>query len=163
MFTVDTDIDSSWTKQDIALKIETCTAGDDFTDATVWDSLEDFQADLMGRSENDRRIETERLIVSKLIDVAAEHGWKPHSVWDSEEEVRARTKAEALDAIFAVDESTLRFVHPDNGTRQRGVLIVLGNGIDVISDYSCPEQANDLGKFVPMMEAFEKWHGEHFE
>lgn len=113
-------------------------------------------------TKNDRRIETERLIVSKLIDIAAEHGWKVHSVFDSEEYVRTRTKAEALDAIFAVDEATLRFTHPDCGSKLRGVLLVLGNDMDVVSDWSYPDEDNDLGRFVPMMEAWAKWHEEHY-
>jgi hypothetical protein len=43
MFTVACDDDGHWTKSDIALGIE--CAHSDWTNATVWDSLEDFIAD----------------------------------------------------------------------------------------------------------------------
>jgi hypothetical protein len=46
MFTVDTDEDDGrWHKTDVALHID-CAPFDDNPDATVWDSLEDFLADL---------------------------------------------------------------------------------------------------------------------
>lgn len=38
--------DGSWTKEDIALHLDTCTATDTWENAIVWDSVHDFLADL---------------------------------------------------------------------------------------------------------------------
>lgn len=54
--------------------------------------------------------------------------------------VRPLTDAEALHAIDAVCESTLHFTHRDKKTwGNRGVLVILGNGKDVLSDFHAPD------------------------
>lgn len=102
---------------------------------------------------NETRMKIERLIVGGLIDMALAEGWDLDSVYDSEEHIATPTKQEAMDAIFAVDDSTVRF--RKNGSRLRGVLIVLGNGDDVISDYSYPEA--DPEGWNGLMERVSAW------
>jgi len=83
---------------------------------------------------NEQRIELERKIVRHLIRAAKEAGWNVCKVDDGGDElVTVRNETEAMDAIFAVDESRLKFT---NGTVNHTVLIVGGNGIDIIADHS---------------------------
>ena len=103
--------------------------------------------------KNDARLDVERFIVEKVIDRALAEGWLLHSVFDSEEYIDADTKAEALDAIFAVDEATVRFTK--NECRLRGIFIVLGNGRDVLSDWSAPE--DDPEDWNGMMDRACEW------
>jgi hypothetical protein len=101
----------------------------------------------------------ERVILSALLRDMRAAGYQPAAVWDGGEyvmacadgsvksrehaEVPARierplTDAEALDAIASVDDSTLHFTHRNQQTwGNRGVLVILGNGEDVISDHHC--------------------------
>jgi hypothetical protein len=82
------------------------------------------------------RIEVERKIVSNLIQVATAAGYALHCVDDGEERVRVSTEAEALEAVFAVDESTIRFKHPEE-PKSHCAVIVLGNGgWDCVADAS---------------------------
>lgn len=105
--------------------------------------------------ENDARLYVERYIVETLIDRALAEGWKLDSVFDSEEYIKTRTREKALDAIFAVDESTVRFTKDDSPLR--GVFIVLGNGCDVISDYSAPNPENDRQDWNGLMDRVNEW------
>lgn len=83
---------------------------------------------------NETRLLIERRIVEKLLSTAQEDGWTIDSVYDGEEYIKTPTAAEALEAIFAVDDATVRFRKGDGPLR--GVYIVLGNCEDVLSDYS---------------------------
>lgn len=112
----------------------------------------------------------ERTIISALIRDMRAAGFQPAAVWDGEAYVmangtfeqnsmrfhssqspdtdapdnieRAMTDVEALAAIDSVDDSTLHFTHQNATTwGNRGVLLILGNGEDVISDYHCGDTA----------------------
>lgn len=53
---------------------------------------------------------------------------------------RAMTAAEAIAAVDSVDEGTLHFTHRNARTwGNRGVMLILGNGEDVVSDYHCAD------------------------
>jgi hypothetical protein len=97
----------------------------------------------------------ERRIVGKLIDQAIEEGWELDSVYDGEDycSVGEKDKNTALEYVFSVDESTLRFRKPTCDLR--GVFIVLGNGIDVLSDWSEPE--DDDEDFSGLLERVCAW------
>jgi hypothetical protein len=83
---------------------------------------------------NEQRQELERKIVRHLIRTAKTVGWNVHSVDDGgDERVPVKNETEAMDAIFAVDESRLYLLK--NGVRH-SVLLVGGNGIDIIADHS---------------------------
>jgi hypothetical protein len=99
------------------------------------------------------RCKLERRIVWNLISHMKRNGFLPSSVWDGEEAVMTKGDAKAMfDAVFSVDDSTMRF--RKNGTgEKRGVYIVLGNGIDCISDYSAPEDTTD--GFAAVVDAFD--------
>lgn len=73
-------------------------------------------------------------------------GYKLDTVWDSERYIKVRTQNEALAAIFAVDSATLHFRNPAIEKSQdlySGVFFVLGNGVDVISDWHCGDKVFD--------------------
>jgi len=108
----------------------------------------------------------ERTIITALLRDMRAAGYQPAAVWDSEEYVmagkagalehfeadsapdeitRALTDKEALDELDAVDAyTTLHFTRHNARTwGNRGVMIVLGNGEDVISDYHAPLEDSD--------------------
>ena len=83
----------------------------------------------------------ERVIIKNLIQTMSTHGWRVDHVWDGSDEVRAVDLGAQLDAVFAVDESQIIFENRDG--RQHWVSLILGNGVDVISDYSYAQYKAD--------------------
>lgn len=82
----------------------------------------------------------ERLIVQNLIDGALAAGWRVPFVDDGGDElVKCKTATEAMDAVFSVDDSIIHFVGPKMNKRYC-VYIILGNGIDCVSDHSVGEE-----------------------
>ncbi len=114
----------------------------------------------------------ERRIVAALIARMAEKGFRITGVWDGEEWEKADTAKEAMEFIFNLDEASLRFVLAEGFDREKheserfitnrggnayapkehGVLLVLGNGIDVISDWGFFK--DDYDGFNKAMEEF---------
>lgn len=85
---------------------------------------------------NERRIENEKRIYRKLVSMLAERGWNLINVSDGEEIYLVTKVEEALEHVFAVDESWTYFT---NGTKTHVVYIILGNGndgYDMLSDHS---------------------------
>lgn len=81
----------------------------------------------------------ERLIVQNLIDGALAAGWFVPFVDDGGDElVKCTTAKDAMDAVFSVDDSVIQFVSPKMNKRYL-VWIILGNGIDCVSDHSVGE------------------------
>lgn len=89
----------------------------------------------------------ERKIVRKVVRTLKAAGFVPVKVWDSQEYVDAVTETEVLDAVFAVDDSTIHFAPATDleDWGHRGVYIVLGNGIDCLSDWHCGDSDFDAG------------------
>jgi len=93
----------------------------------------------------------EKVIVCKLIEELDSAGFVPVKFWDGEEYQTIEWKADStvtnkvqrekacIDAITSVDEGTLHFAPKSDlkGWGRLGVLLILGNGEDVISDYHC--------------------------
>jgi hypothetical protein len=77
----------------------------------------------------------ERRIVAGLCEHLLYSGFSLHSVYDGEEETRVSTAQEAMELIFNLDEAALRF-YRDNPENWHGILLVLGNGEDIISDWN---------------------------
>lgn len=106
----------------------------------------------------------ERVIIKALLRDMREEGYLPAAVWDGGAYVMAHgsfdensprfhssqspdtdapdlivnpmTDEQVLEAIDSVDESTLHFTRRNSREwGNRGVLLILGNGEDVISDY----------------------------
>lgn len=80
----------------------------------------------------------ERKIVRAMVKRLGAIGWKPVSVFDGGEQVPAITEKAVLEAVDSVDDSTVTFAK--EGCINQGVLLVLGNGEDVVSDYNCRYQ-----------------------
>jgi hypothetical protein len=108
----------------------------------------------------------ERRIVAALIAHLDAYDFMPTYVHDGEDTTRVTNAKEAMELIFNLDEASLHFqpkrteVLParedmrgytgfDN---EHGVLLILGNGVDVISDWNYGER--DLDGFNKAMEAF---------
>lgn len=107
----------------------------------------------------------ERVIVRRLIRAMKAKGYRVAAVWDGEEYqmpgkdgnmtslelddapdniTRPMTEREALESVDSVDECTLHFTHANAKTwGNRGALLVLGNGEDVIADYHCSDPLFD--------------------
>ena len=81
----------------------------------------------------------ERSIVRALIWELEQSGFSPVAVWDGEDYVSTLAADAAIASIFSVDTSTLHFAPKDdiNKWGNLGVMLVCGNGKDIISDYHC--------------------------
>lgn len=93
----------------------------------------------------------ERLIILELIAKLSTDGYKPVAVWDGYEYTGAEmigsaatlgeappamTAKQVLAAVDSTDTSTIHFTQQySTAWGNRGVFVVLGNGVDVISDY----------------------------
>lgn len=112
----------------------------------------------------------ERRIVAHLIAHMQKRGWQLHSVNDGEDVVPVSDTKSAMEAVFSVDESSLRFWRPwaqeqkaigpealynqyNEHPHIHGVLLVAGNGVDIISDWNF--KRNDTDGFSAAMEAFD--------
>ena len=91
----------------------------------------------------------ERNIVSALIKHMRKRGFNLHSVYDGETETPVNTETEAMELIFNLDEASLRF-GPSGAWH--GVLLVMGNREDIISDWNYA--VNDADGFDAAMNAF---------
>ena len=91
----------------------------------------------------------EARVVTKLFEMLEEAGWVPKKVDDGGDYVHTTTWGEALEVIDSVEWSAL-FV--TDGVQTRGVVLILGNGRDVVSDYSCSDPS-----FEALMERHADW------
>ena len=93
----------------------------------------------------------ERKLIINVVRECAKRGWKPIAVFDGGQQVPAKTEAKVLEVCGSVDDSTISFT---NGKRNMGVLVILGNGIDCISDHNTGD-----ADFEAAMEAnYEYWN-----
>lgn len=89
-------------------------------------------------------------VVTKLFEMLEEEGWAPKKVDDGGDDlVPAATWSEAFETIDSVEWSKMRVKR--GGGREHIVLIV-GNGRDVVSDYSCGDP-----NFEALMERHADW------
>lgn len=97
------------------------------------------------------RIELEKKVVRGLIRHMKAAGWSADNAWDGESEYKIEgSESKAMEAVFGVDEISLRFKKSD---AEHGVLIVLGNdGWDAISDWNYRE--GDPDGFNASMDAY---------
>jgi hypothetical protein len=92
----------------------------------------------------------ERRIVAALVAHMTQHGWRPSTVYDGEETTEVTDAKSVMEVIFNLDESSLRF---RKGRSEHGVLLIGGNGIDMISDWNF--HLGDADRFNAAMEAFD--------
>lgn len=93
----------------------------------------------------------ERRIVANLLEFMAHKGWKVSSVYDGEEETATADATAAMELIFNLDEVSVRFA--DQSEKIHGVLLVLGNGIDIIADWNYSE--GDVDGFNAAISGFD--------
>lgn len=92
------------------------------------------------------RLKLEAKVIRGLIRGLKEEGWRPSAVDDGGEIIQVRNETQAMDAVFAVDESWLTFEHPSgthHDARRHSVQIVLGNGVDCIPAYGMSRTEED--------------------
>lgn len=95
----------------------------------------------------------ERRIVATLIAHLATKGFELHSVYDGEVETKVHQTKGAMELVFNLDEASLRFhPYPGDMTKWHGVLLVMGNGEDIISDWNYSQ--GDADGFNAAMESF---------
>lgn len=76
----------------------------------------------------------ERRIVWNLFAHLEEKGFQVARVYDGEEFMKVKTPKDAMELIFNLDEVSVRvnkIARPEHG-----ILLILGNGIDVLSDWN---------------------------
>lgn len=101
----------------------------------------------------------ERRIIWNLIAHLDRAGFEPCELNDGETLTRFKggqldRASKAMELVFNLDEASLRFVKRGASFDDRhGVLLVLGNGIDVISDWNY--FADDRDGFNAAMDAFD--------
>jgi hypothetical protein len=100
---------------------------------------------------NEQRVDTERRIVRGMIRRLKEWGWTLHSGNDGDGGWQPlRLEGEAMELVFSVDESWLRFA---KGESQHVVLLIGGNDVDIISDWGLSETDD----FDAAMESVLRW------
>lgn len=96
----------------------------------------------------------ERRIVANLIGYMAYNGWAVTSVYDGDDIHAVADMTAAMELIFNLDECRLTFSREFEGhTATHGVVLVLGNGIDIISDWGYSD--GDADKFNETMDGFD--------
>lgn len=86
----------------------------------------------------------ERRIVANLIHALDGAGWRISSVDDGETDTPVAGVKDAMELVFNLDEVNVWFAK--DGKRHR-VYLVLGNGVDVISDWTLTDH-DDFNKHV---------------
>jgi hypothetical protein len=97
----------------------------------------------------------ERRIVWNLFAHLAQHGWLPWSVFDGEERTRTYTPKAAMELMFNLDE--VHVTMRDLRGNEHWIFFTLGEGVDIICDYSFAPGGKD--NFEAAMDAFD---GEDF-
>ena len=93
-----------------------------------------------------RRQEIELIIITYLVTVMDERGWKVYAIDDGgDEDVSPKNLKDVIDTVFSVEYSVIRFV---KNKRKHAAVIVLGNsGYDCISDHSF-SPSDDFGQIM---------------
>ena len=93
-----------------------------------------------------RRQEIELIIITYLVTVMDERGWKVYAIDDGgDEDVSPKNLKDVIDTVFSVEYSVIRF---EKNERKHAAVIVLGNsGYDCISDHSASDN-DDFGQIM---------------
>ena len=93
-----------------------------------------------------RRQEIEPTIVTYVVTVMDECGWKVYAIDDGgDEDVSPKNLKDVIDTVFSVEYSVIRF---EKNGRKHAAVIVLGNsGYDCISDHSF-SPSDDFGQIM---------------
>lgn len=98
------------------------------------------------------RVRRERRIVWNLMRELAEAGWAVVKVYDGDEYTETPDPKSAMEVIFNLDDAYVGFIQATKG-RTHYVRLVLGNDIDVLSDWNYTE--GDPDGFNATMEKFD--------
>ena len=101
--------------------------------------------------DNANRIKLEKRIVRLLITQLREHGFVLYRIYDGEEFHHPHSFHEINFVIFNLDEANLRFItlssdslsQKEKRQREHGVYLTLGEGIDIINDWSFTKGDSD--------------------
>lgn len=96
-------------------------------------------------------VRREQRIVANLIHHLEQAGFKVMSVDDGEEDNCVSNMKEAMELIFNLDEARL-WVKKE-GTEQHVIMLIMGNDLDIICDYSYAE--GDTDGFDALMNDFD--------
>lgn len=102
------------------------------------------------------RAKIERRIVWNLLQYLEANDWYVRAIWDGEENVRTESAKDAMELIFNLDEVSVRVAKGRErvkGENWHGILLVLGNGTDVLSDWNYTE--GDPDGFNATMDGFD--------
>lgn len=96
---------------------------------------------------------TEKTIVRRMLAALAKQGFTPVSVNDGGDElVRVSTTAATIDAVFAVGVARIYFER--DAKHVGSVLLVIGNGDDIVSDWSWDDRTESGRAFNTALDAF---------
>lgn len=93
----------------------------------------------------------ERRIVARLVRYLEINGFSVVAVWDGEELEAANNAKQAMELIFNLDEASLKV---KGAGKQHGILLVVGNGEDIVCDWAYTE--GDPDNFNAVMESFDE-------
>lgn len=96
------------------------------------------------------RHKIERRVVWNLCDHLHRAGFDIRGVYDGEEYTKVSTAKDAMELIFDLDEASLRVAK--SGYAEHGILLVMGNGEDILSDWNFFR--DDRDGFCAAMNAF---------
>lgn len=91
----------------------------------------------------------EQRIAANLFACMAANGWTVKAVDDFDQVESMSSPDQAMELIFDLDMSKVHFT---DGTETHQVLLVCGNGVDLIADYSY--QKDDADGFEAVMDSF---------
>jgi hypothetical protein len=95
----------------------------------------------------------ERRIVANLIAHLEAKGFEVVGTWDGEAAEKVSSAKEAMEFIFNLDEVSLRVGRKGSGKDEHGILLIMGNGIDIVSDWNY--YSTDRDGFNAAMEEFD--------
>lgn len=98
----------------------------------------------------------ERRIVFNLLTHLEAHGFYVRATWDGESREKVSTPKEAMEFIFNLDEVSVRVAKGKDrvkGENWHGILLIMGNGIDIVSDWNYTD--GDPDGFNAVMEGFD--------
>lgn len=99
----------------------------------------------------DLRMKNERRIVFALLTYLETHGFEVRRVYDGDDYTECTTPKEAMELIFNLDEVSVRV--RKSGFGEHGVLLIMGNDNDIISDWTFHD--DDRDGFRAVMDAFD--------
>lgn len=92
----------------------------------------------------------ERRIVANLVAHMERAGWKVQGVHDGDDFTHAPDMKSAMELIFDLDDAGLYF---EKGNSEHRVLLILGNDMDIVSDWNYSE--GDADGFNAAMDKFD--------